>query len=133
MTYLLDTNICIHILKNSKPNLIKVISQRRGSEFFISTISHAELWYGVYNSKKLSSNTNRLEEFFTPFQLAEFNAEDANYFGRLKSEQKSLGKVIGENDLMIASQVLRMDAILVTANEKEFSQIKGLRIENWLK
>jgi tRNA(fMet)-specific endonuclease VapC len=53
-------------------------------------------------------------------------------YGRIKTEQKKIGKNIGPNDLLIAAQAMELEATLVTANVKEFKQIKGLKIENWL-
>lgn len=133
MNYILDTNICIHIIQRKSPNLLKKISQLRNSEFYISTITEAELWYGVMNSQRRNQNEEALRSFLPYFNKLPFDSYEAIKFAEAKYEQKKIGKLIGPYDLLIAAQTLEMGATLVTANEKEFKQIKGLKTENWLR
>lgn len=133
MNYILDTNVFIHIMQNKTPNLLKKISQQRGASFYLSSITEAELWYGVANSKQRMKNEELLIKLLSYFVKLPFNSVDAEKYGSIKFEQMKSGKVIGPYDLLIATQAIELDAILITANEKEFKQIRNLKVENWLK
>ncbi len=132
MKYILGTNICVHMIKTKSFNILKNAKKPTRTEIFISSITEAELWYGVWNSNNILENEARLKTFLQCFPKISFDSSFARTFGELKAQQRRSGKTIGSNDLLIAAQALDMDAILVTANEKEFKQIKDLRIENWL-
>lgn len=131
MIYLLDTNICIHILKSRSLNVLKNAKRKTDSYFLISDITVGELWYGVSKSAKVQENEQNLVKFLQSFETLPFNAEHAREYGLLREEQRKKGKSIGLHDLMIAAQAINMEAVLVTANQREFSQIKDLRLENW--
>lgn len=133
MIYILDTNICIHMLKNKTFSLLKHAKKKSLTQIYISTITEAELWHGVWNSSKIQENEMRLKKFLQCFPKLKFESSHAANYGQLKAEQRKNGRNIGSNDLLIASQALELEAILVTANEKEFKQIKGLKTENWLR
>ena len=133
MTYILDTNICIHILRENSFNILKHAKNKSSASILLSDITVAELWHGVWMSKKVKENEQLLNNFLISFTKLPFDSAHARMFGILKSEQQKKGKMLGPFDLQIAAQALEMDAILITANEKEFKQIKDLRIENWLK
>ena len=133
MIYILDTNICIYMLKKQSMNILKNAKNSNRTSIMISDISVAELWHGVWKSEKISENEKKLTLFLDSFEKLPFDTSHAKTYGMLKSEQQKNGKNIGSYDLLIAAQALDMDAILVTANEKELKQIKDLRIENWLK
>lgn len=133
MKYILDTNICVHMIKTKSFNILKHAKKPLRTEIFISSITEAELWFGVWNSKNISDNEAKLNIFLQCFPKLSFDSSFARTFGELKAQQKKPGKTIGSNDLLIAAQALDLDAVLVTANEKELKQIKDLRIENWLK
>ena len=133
MKYILDTNICIHMLKEKSFNILKHAKKKSSSEISISVITEAELWYGVHNSTNIQSNIEKLKIFLECFPKIPFNSSDALILGELRAKQNRRGKAIGHNDLMLAAQALERDAILVTGNEKGFKQIQDLRLENWLK
>lgn len=133
MKYILDTNICVHMIKTKSFSVLKNAKKPSRSEIFISSITEAELWFGVWNSKNISENETKLKLFLQCFPKISFDSSFAKTFGELKAQQRKSGKNIGSNDLLIAAQALDMDAVLVTANEKELKQIKDLRIENWLR
>lgn len=129
--YLLDTNICI-FLKNGKPprvleKLRTVISQ----PLFISSITVAELQFGVYNSLYPERNRISLLEFLAPFQLLDFDDADAEQYGKIRKTLKDRGILIGPLDLLIAAQALTRKLILVTNNTAEFARVDGLRLEDW--
>lgn len=131
--YLLDTNTCIFI-KNERPattlqKLREVIRTKK--KVFLSSISVAELQYGVYNSQNVERNRIALVEFLAPFDILEFDDTDAEVFGKIRADLKKQGKIIGPYDMLIAAQALSRGLVLVTNNVGEFDRISGLRIEDW--
>ena len=129
--YLLDTNICI-FLKNKKPlhvldRLHKVIDQN----LYISSITIAELYYGVYNSLNVEKNLISLVEFLAPFKILDFDDEDAKEFGKIRTKLKNEGKMIGPYDMQIAAQAIAKKLILVTNNTNEFIRVEGIKLEDW--
>lgn len=99
----------------------------------ISSITVAELFSGVQKSSKPDENTVALIQFLQPLIVLDFSQEDAEYYGKIRLELELKGIPIGAMDLLIASQSIRRDLILITNNEREFNRIKGIRIENWAK
>ena len=132
MNYILDTNICIHILNQRDLSLLKHAKQNSKTVIYISSITEAELWHGVFNSSRIPENTITLKRFLELFPKLFFTSESAKIYGELKSSQVKRGKSLGPNDMLLASQAIDLEAVLVTNNEKEFKQVPGLRVENWL-
>ena len=129
--YLLDTNICI-FLKNRKPvHVLEKLRSVLDDGVFLSSISVGELQYGVYNSIHIERNRISLTEFLAPFNILEFDDSDAEVFGKIRSELKRKGALIGPYDMLIAAQALARRLILVTNKTAEFSRVEGLRIEDW--
>lgn len=131
MKYLLDTNICIYIIKK-KPH--KVILHLKKLEMFdvcISVITLSELEYGVQKSKQPTQNKIALTEFLAPIKIIAFDERAAYYYGNIRAELERTGKVIGAMDLLIGAHAISLNLPLVTNNEKEFKRIEGLKIENW--
>ena len=98
---------------------------------YISSITVAELQFGVYNSKYMERNRISLIKFLTPFSVLNFDDRDAEEFGKIRTSLKNEGKIIGAYDMLIAAQALAKNLILVTDNTKEFCRIKNLTIEDW--
>ena len=90
-----------------------------------------ELWYGVAKSRQVSRNTELLRTFLQPLRIVAFDDEDAETAGDVRAALERSGKPIGPYDNLIAAQALRRDLLLITANVREFSRVKGLRWENW--
>lgn len=134
MNYLLDTNVCIALI-NGEPLPVRLHFKKAldsGHELFVSSVVMFELWYGVRKSVHRQSNTERLEKFLSgPIKELPFGADDAQRAGLLRADLESIGRPIGAYDLLIAGQALQQKMILVTANLKEFSRIKGLTCEHW--
>ena len=129
--YLLDTNICIFI-KNKKPvHVLEKLHREIEKKIYISSITIAELQYGVYNSQHIEKNRISLTEFLAPFEIINFDDDDAEEFGKLRSYLKQKGQVIGSYDMQIAAQAIAKKLILVTNNTDEFKRIKNLEIEDW--
>ncbi|NUM62214.1 MAG: type II toxin-antitoxin system VapC family toxin [Ignavibacteriaceae bacterium] len=132
MKYLLDTNICIYIIKKKPESVIKIFSKIKLGDVAISAITIAELYFGLAKSSKPNENTIALQEFLQPLVTLDFNSDDAVVYGRIRAELEANGQMIGAMDLLIAAIALSRELILVTNNEKEFSRIKDLKLENWV-
>ncbi|HSW55202.1 MAG TPA: type II toxin-antitoxin system VapC family toxin [Ignavibacteriaceae bacterium] len=132
MKYLLDTNICIYIIKKKPEKALNRFSKLKPGDVAVSTITTAELYYGVAKSSKPNQNTIALQEFLQPLIILDFTSDDSIAYGRIRSELEVEGKLIGAMDLLIASIAFSRGLILVTNNEKEFSRVKDLKVENWV-
>ena len=130
--YLLDTNICIYIINKRSIEIVKKINSLKPADIKISSITVAELEYGASKSKNREMNRNALQRFFSPFEIINFDAEDAEVYGIIRAALEREGMVIGPYDLQLAAQALRRDCIFVTNNKKEFQRIGKLKLEDWL-
>lgn len=129
--YLLDTNICIFI-KNKKPiHVLKRLKDVIDKDVFISSISVAELQYGVYQSQNIEKNRLSLVEFLAPFDILNFDDDDAEQFGLIRAQLRKEGRIIGPYDMLIAAQAIAKNLILVTNNLDEFNRVNRLIIEDW--
>ncbi len=131
MKFLLDTDICIYIIKRKPEKVLRHFKSLIPGDVGISSITLAELQYGVEKSQERIRNQAALEEFLIPLDVAEYDTSAAQYYGKLRADLERKGKIIGGNDLLIASHALALSTILVTNNVKEFSRIHGLEVENW--
>jgi len=136
LKYLLDTNVCIAVINGRSPLIEKRLLRElsSGSQAFISAVAAFELWYGVAKSFRQPGNTERLEFFLAGWaSLLPFDEEDARIAGKLRFDTEKIGRPVGGYDLLIASQALRHQMTLVSANAKEFGRIKELQWEDWTK
>jgi len=131
--YLLDTNICIYIIKKKPVEVLKTLKIKSKKSIYVSAISIAELEYGVTKSQFPEKNKIALIEFLSIFYILPFDDHDAVYFGLIKTELEKKGKIIGPMDLLLAAQAKSKQLILVSNNTKEFERVEGLKIENWVK
>lgn len=129
---LLDTNICIYILKNKPAEVLSNFKKFEIGELKISSITVAELYFGAYNSKNIAKNLSIIEKFLIPFEIVNFDEKAAIEYAKIKSKLRKTGNIIGELDMQIASVAIAYDLILVTNNVKEFQRIEGLKFENWV-
>ena len=130
--YLLDTNICIYIIKKKPADVLKTLKTKSKKDIYISSITIAELEYGIAKSHFPEKNKIALIEFLSIFNILPFDDNDAVDFGEIKKELEKKGKIIGPMDLLLAAQAKSKKLILVTNNKKEFERVEGLKIENWL-
>ncbi len=131
MSYLLDTNACLGILTGRAPKVTDRLRVLHPSELCLGSVVKAELLFGARCSARPAENLRLLHEFFVPFVSLPFDDRCAERYGVLRTELEQAGRPIGPNDLLIAATALAHDAVLVTANEEEFSRVVGLRLENW--
>ena len=129
---MLDTNICIYIIKNKPLQVLRRFKEFDPGDLALSSITVAELTYGAYKSAQRERNLKALEDFLYPFDIVEFDADDARIYGEIRAALEKRGQVIGGLDMLIAACAMANDMILVTNNTREFQRIEGLVIENWV-
>jgi tRNA(fMet)-specific endonuclease VapC len=132
MGYLLDTNICIYIIKKKPDSVLKRLLQIPLGQIGISSISIAELDYGARKSSNPEKNLSALNQFLIPFEIFGFDYNATLEYGKIRSTLEKKGTPIGPLDTLIAAHAQSLQYILVTNNEAEFRRIEGLQIENWV-
>ncbi|MDR0827117.1 MAG: type II toxin-antitoxin system VapC family toxin [Desulfovibrio sp.] len=132
MKVLLDTNICIYMMKNNPPEVRKHFERFSPGEVCISSITVAELRYGVEKSAARERNASALEAFLLPLEIISFDLNDALAYGNIRTNLKRQGTPIGSMDMLIAAQSVVRELTLITNNIKEFQRIPSLRCENWV-
>jgi len=129
--YMLDTNICIYVIKEKPESVIRKFLKNNPEEMCISSITYAELLYGVEKSKAIQKNRIALSLFLSPIKILEFNDYAAQEYGQIRADLEQKGMPIGSMDMLIAGHAKAEDLILVTNNTKEFQRVAGLKLENW--
>lgn len=133
MKYMLDTNICIYIIKQKPQKVINRFRQAKVSEIGVSSITLSELEYGVIKSANPEQNKLALTQFVAPIEIPAYDDAAAQHYGRVRAYLERQGTPIGSLDLLIAAHALSLNAVLITNNEKEFKRVSKLKIENWAK
>ena len=131
MEYLLDTNICIYIIKKKPEIVLKRFRKFPLGSIGISTITLAELQFGVRKSSNPAKNLNALNQFIIPLEIIDFDYNATTEYGLIRAELEKKGTPIGPYDILIAGTALVHQGILVTNNLKEFSRVPNLKTENW--
>jgi tRNA(fMet)-specific endonuclease VapC len=132
MRFMLDTNICIYIIKKNPPQAAERVRALSPFEIGISSVTLAELEYGVAKSSRPERNKEALASFLAPLEIASFDDFAAIHYGEIRAHLEKSGLSIGAMDLMIASHARSLDVILVSNNPREFQRVPGLKIENWV-
>ena len=131
MSYLLDTNICIALLKGADKELVEKMKVRAPTEFHLCSVVKAELLYGAHKSQKVVANLGVLQKFFSQFNSVPFDDAAAEFYGTIRALLEKAGTPIGANDLLIASIAQTNNFTVLTRNYKEFIRVPGLRSELW--
>ena len=131
--YMLDTNICIDMMRRPSSRIFGHIQQVQPGDIAISTITLAELECGVHKSSNPAKNAKLLIEVCSVLDILPFDNNAAAAYGMVRSQLESKGISIGPLDNLIAAHALSLDITLVTNNMKEFKRIKGLSLENWIR
>ena len=129
---MIDTNICIYLIKNKSEMLLQRIELQNTKNIGVSAISVAELEYGISKSLYPEKNRTALIEFLSSFEIIPFTDLDAEAFGNIRVYLNKRGTPIGPYDLQIAAQCISRDLILITNNVKEFKRVLNLKIEKWV-
>ncbi len=132
MTYLLDTNICIYVIRGRPPQVLARLQRCALGEIGLSTVTLAELQYGVAKSAFPARNQQALDAFTLPLEIVPFDTAATRAYGPLRAALERHGTPIGAMDLLIAAHALSLDVTLATNNTREFARVPGLRVENWV-
>jgi tRNA(fMet)-specific endonuclease VapC len=131
MKYLLDTNICIYLIKQKPASVLAMFNERAVGDIGISSISVAELSYGVQKSQLRDQNQRALAQFLAPLNKVEFDMKAAHAYGQIRAALEARGTPIGSLDTLIAGHAVSLEVTLVTNYEREFSRVPKLKVENW--
>jgi len=131
MKLLFDTNICIYLIKKSPPLVLRRFDAYAAGTIGISSITVAELEFGVQKSLYPSQNQEALEQFLLPLVILYFDHEAAGTYGKIRALLENRGRVIGALDMLIAAHALSLNLPLATNNAREFSRVPGLKVLNW--
>lgn len=132
MNYYLDTNICIYFLKGKSSEIQNKLTKVNPNRIKIPSIVKAELLLGALKSNQVKKNREIVLDFLNPLEIIPFDDGASEIYSEIRSNLERHGQPLGPNDLIIASTVVSKNGILVTNNEKEFSRVPSLKIENWL-
>lgn len=132
MNYLLDTNICIYLIKRKPPEVLQRFLQLSPGSVFISSVTTSELYYGAQKSQRVQTNLEALNHFLLSFRIVDYDESASFLYGELRADLEKRGQPIVPLDMMIAAHALSLDVPLVTNNTKEFERVKGLKLENWV-
>lgn len=132
MKFLLDTNICIYIIKQKPLEVLHKFNTYQVGDIGISSITVAELEFGVQKSQYPAKNQQALAQFLLPLEIVNFDHAAATIYGDIRARLEKQGTPIGSLDTLIAAHALSLQVILITNNIKEFSRVPNLKSENWV-
>jgi len=132
MKWLLDTNVCIAIVRRQPESVLKRLRGKAIGQVGISSITLAELEFGAARSQRSEQSRLALAEFLLPLEIAPFDDATAAAYGNVRAALEKKGKSIGPLDTLIAAHALALGAVLVTHNTREFARVPGLSVEDWV-
>jgi len=132
MRFMLDTDSCIALIKRKPAKMLDKLTSHAPGDVGLSTVSLAELRYGVAKSAQKERNSQALDEFLLPLEIADFDEMSAGSCGEVRAALENAGTPIGPLDTQIGAHALSLGAVLVTQNTREFHRIPGLAVEDWL-
>jgi tRNA(fMet)-specific endonuclease VapC len=131
MLFMLDTNICIYVIRNRPAEVLVKLKRFNPADLAISVVTVCELEYGASKSSNPARNRETLSWFLAPFEICPFDARAAFHYGEIRAQLERKGSPIGAMDLLIAAHARSLSLPLVTNNLREFERVSGLRTENW--
>ena len=132
MTFLLDTNAWIAVINPSPSPVKEKFVRHQPNTIRLCAVVKAELLWGAYRSTRREANLALLEKLFGQFASLPFDDLAADHYGQIRADLTARGTPIGPNDLMIAAIARAHDLVLVTHNQREFSRVEQLRLEDWM-
>ena len=132
MNYLLDTNICVYLIKQRPVQVVYKFLAFQPGDIGVSALTVAELQLGVHKSAHPAQNQSALEHLLLSLLVANFDAHAAAFYGKIRTQLERRGTPIGSVDYLIAAHALSLDVTLVTNNVREFERVPGLKVENWV-
>lgn len=131
LAYMLDTNICIYVMKN-QPEQLRDKFNSLAEQLCISSITLGELQYGAEKSSRREANAMRVQHFIARLQVLSFDDRAALQYGQLRAELERAGTPCGAYDMQIGAHARSEGLTVVTNNMREFTRMPGLRTENWV-
>ena len=129
--YMLDTDMCSHIIKEHPESVRQRFKTLAMEQLCVSVVTYAELIYGVERSSSKRINRPIIEDFVRHLDVMNWDTEAADQYGVIRAELEAAGTPIGAMDMMIAAHAKSIKAVLVTNNQKHFTKVKRLKIDNW--
>jgi tRNA(fMet)-specific endonuclease VapC len=133
MRYLLDTNICVLLIRQKSQTVLQKLTQHPFTDIAVSAITVAELQYGVAKSVHSTQNQQALDFFLLPLTILPFDEGVATTYGEIRVYLEAQGTPIGAIDTLLAAQAVGHKLIFVTNNVREFVRVPGLSVEDWTK
>ena len=130
--YMLDTDTCAFLLRRASKSLLERIQTVPLQQQIMSVVTYAELLYGVQVSTKKKINQAAVDALVRHLAILDFSKDAARHHADIRSDLRKKGSVIGSKDLLIAAHARSLGATVVTDNTKDFSRVRGLKVENWL-
>ena len=131
LTYMLDTNICIYVMKNY-PLALRDKFNALAEQLCISSITLGELHYGAEKSARRVDNLSAIDNFVARLDVLPFEAKAAAHYGQVRAELERAGAPCGPHDMQIGGHARSEGLIVVTNNMREFGRMPGVRTENWV-
>ena len=131
MKLLLDTNICIYLIKRQPASVLKRFLEYQLGDIGISSITLSELRYGVAKSAHKEQNAKALDEFITPLEVVSFDEAAARVYGDIRATLEKTGTPIGSMDMLIAAHAVSLGIPLVTNNTREFERVPSINLVDW--
>jgi tRNA(fMet)-specific endonuclease VapC len=131
MIYLLDTNVCIALMRGKKPQVTARFAARSPSDLCVASVVAGELLTGAVRSRSPVTEAAKVDAFLAPFACLPFDFDAARQYAVLRADLEQRGVPISEAAMLIASIALVHGLTLVTNNTREFSRVPGLPIEDW--
>jgi len=132
MRYMLDTNICIYVIKHKPETVFQKLQNINPEDVCISSVTYAELVHGVEKSAAVEKNRLALSMLLANMEILDFDVDAADCYGKIRAALEKKGTPIGPLDMMIAAHAQSLGYTVVTNNVKEFSRVSALQIENWV-
>lgn len=132
MKYMLDTNICIYVIKHKPDSVIEQFLAHDPNEICISSITYAELMHGAEKSQAVEKNRMAISLFLSAITILDFDSYAAESYGEIRADLERKGAPIGPLDMLIAGHARAEGLILVTNNTREFTRVEGLWVEDWV-
>jgi len=131
LAYMLDTNVCIYVMRHYPPDLRDKFNAL-AELLCISSITLGELHYGAEKSARRAENLAAIAHFAARLDVLPFGEKAAAHYGQLRAELERAGAPCGPHDMQIGGHARSEGLIIVTNNMREFARMPGVRVENWL-
>src|SRR5215470_4341997 len=130
LEYMLDTDICIYVMKNH-PAKLRQRFNHLAEQLCISSITLAELYYGAEKSARAPENVEAIDQFASRLDVLAFSPKASRHYGQIRADLERAGTPAGAHDMLIGAHARAEGLIVVTNNLREFTRMPGVRTEDW--